>query len=138
MHESASTTARVHASGGSLGLRRNGRTCTGREVQFLAPATRGQEVAASGLGGGPVWDWLAAAGGGAEGAARRPATSCQRPDFGVTFWRWGEGRQLSRLFVGLTDRREDASLGSKAELILQLPELFLSLKCNLQGARRSW
>lgn len=62
MHESASKTARVHASGGSLGWRTNkGRTCSGQEMQFLALATRGQEVTASGLDDGPVGDRLVVA-----------------------------------------------------------------------------
>lgn len=65
MHEPASKTARVHASGGSVGWRRNkGRTCAGREMQFLALATRGQEVTASELEDGPVGNWLVV--GGAE------------------------------------------------------------------------
>lgn len=38
--------------------RNKGWTCTGREVQFLALATGGQEVTASGLEDGPVGDWL--------------------------------------------------------------------------------
>lgn len=64
MHESASKTARVHASGGSVGWRRNkGRTCAGREMQFLALATRGQEVTASELEDGPVGNWLVVVGG---------------------------------------------------------------------------
>lgn len=47
-------------------LRRNkGRTCTGREVQFLVLATRGQAVTASGLEDWPVGDWLVVVVGGA-------------------------------------------------------------------------
>lgn len=47
-------------------MRRNkGWTCTGREVQFLALATRGQEVTASVLEDGPVGDWLVVVVGGA-------------------------------------------------------------------------
>lgn len=62
MHESASKTARVHASGGSLRWRRNkGRTCSGQEMQFLVLATRGQEVTASELEDGPAGYWLVVA-----------------------------------------------------------------------------
>lgn len=48
--------------------RNKGRTCTGREVQFLSPATRGQELTASGLEDGPVGDWLVV---GVQGATRK-------------------------------------------------------------------
>lgn len=63
MHESASKTARVHASGGSVGWRKNKGTCADREMQFLALATRGQVVTASELEDGPVGDWLVVVGG---------------------------------------------------------------------------
>lgn len=107
MHESASTTARVHASG-VLGLRTNGGTCTGREAQFLALAARGQVVTASRSEDGPVWDWLGVAVGGERGGG------CSAPagDFLVAdtrLWNYflsvvGEGRESSRLSVGPTDQ----------------------------------
>lgn len=122
-------TARVHASGAALGLREtNGRTCTGREVQFLALAARGQEVTASGLEDGPGWDGPASGGAGRRGWRRMQRAFGRLPGYHTKLWNDGvvavgrEGHQLSRLFVGLIDQRKDASLGSKAEMIPRLPK----------------
>lgn len=61
------------------------------EVQFLAPATRGQAFTASGLEDGPVGDWLVVAVGGAKtkmGGGCSPSGSpwLLTPDFGMKFF----------------------------------------------------
>lgn len=56
------------------------------------------------------------------------------PDFGMPFFFFFFFCIKSPIFVGRMDQRKDASLGSKAELILQLlKELFLLRRYNLQG-----
>lgn len=123
--ESASTTARVHASRGSRLGRNKDWTCTGREVQFLALATRGQEVTASGLEDGPVGDWLVLAVGGRPGREVVEVDASQRghplltPDFGMTFFFWC---QISHL-CGSDGSEERCQFGVKGRA-LQLLRAF--------------
>lgn len=66
-----------------------------------------------------------------EDAACCRATSwLPTPNFGMTLWWWLVGRGVN---FPVLDQRKDASLGPKAEMILQLPkELFLQ---QIQSAR---
>lgn len=108
--------------------RNKGWTCTGREVQFLALATRGQEVTASVLEDG-ARQGLASGGGGwgedQEGWRASGDPRLLTPDFGMTFFGGGVGVKFS-IFVGLVDQRKDASLGLKAELCSFSKSLFFN------------